>query len=311
LCRAAAFAAFAALASCSDDGRIVLWDVDAKAVKKKLEGGHSDFVSCVAFSLHDPKILASSSTDKTVVVWDIATGKVVYKFTEHTDECNSIAWSPTAEGLLATACLDKLVRIYDASTEDGGGELFKTLKGHKSEVNAVAYSPGGLLASASDDSSVIVWDVESEAPLHSLTSSACFSGQLVSCVAWGALEEGVLAAGGEDAKVGVFAVAGASLWQGGGAMNGGAMIGGKSGGKSGKPKNPKAGASSRGGGGGGGGGGVAVGVAADEIGALRSDVTALRDEVKKDLKKLSKGMNQMNASIDHILALLKAQQDED
>ena len=37
-----------------------------RVVKKKLTGGHTDFVTCVGFSTHDPNVLASCSTDKSV-----------------------------------------------------------------------------------------------------------------------------------------------------------------------------------------------------------------------------------------------------
>jgi WD40 repeat protein len=47
-------------------------------LKKKLEGGHTDFVTCVAFSKHDPNVLASGSTDKSVVVWSLKAGQPIY-----------------------------------------------------------------------------------------------------------------------------------------------------------------------------------------------------------------------------------------
>ena len=79
-------------------------------MKKTFEGGHSDFVTSVAFSVHDPNSLASSSTDKTVVVWNVKAGKPTYTFTEAADEVHTVAWSPTAEGVLATGSHDKMVR---------------------------------------------------------------------------------------------------------------------------------------------------------------------------------------------------------
>ena len=50
------------------------------------------------------------------------------------DEVHCLAWSPTAEGLLASGGHDHVVNVYDAGLEDGGGELYKRLDGHSSEV---------------------------------------------------------------------------------------------------------------------------------------------------------------------------------
>ena len=45
-----------------------------------------------------------------MVVWDLKGGKVTYKFTEATDEVHTLAWSPAAEGVLASGCHDAVVR---------------------------------------------------------------------------------------------------------------------------------------------------------------------------------------------------------
>ena len=47
---------------------------------ESLVGGHDDFVTAVAFSLHDGNILSSASTDNTVVVWNIKGGQPIYVF---------------------------------------------------------------------------------------------------------------------------------------------------------------------------------------------------------------------------------------
>ena len=45
------------------------------------------------------------------------------------------------------------VRVWEA----GSGRLVRTLAGHTGSVNALAMLLGGLLASGSDDNTVVVW----------------------------------------------------------------------------------------------------------------------------------------------------------
>jgi WD40 repeat protein len=52
--------------------------------------------------------------------------------------------------------------------------LHKILEGHKSGVTAVDFSPNGnTLASASEDQTVILWDLERSQDLDGLLQSGC------------------------------------------------------------------------------------------------------------------------------------------
>jgi WD40 repeat protein len=51
---------------------------------------------------------------------------------------------------------DKLIKLWDAYT----GEIIKTLQGHSEGVSDIAWSgEGDLIASASDDKTVRIWDL--------------------------------------------------------------------------------------------------------------------------------------------------------
>jgi WD40 repeat protein len=117
--------------------------------------GHLGPVNTVAFS-PDDKWLASGSDDKTVMVWDTATGMRVYVLQGHKASVTSVAFSPDAR-LLASASKDKTVQLSLAAT----GEKLLSLEGHTDDVMCVAFSPDGKnVASGSKDKSVIIWDAE-------------------------------------------------------------------------------------------------------------------------------------------------------
>ncbi len=76
--------------------------------------GHSSWVKSVAWS-HDATRLASASEDKTIKIWDPATGQCVSTLEGHSDSVNSVAWSHDASRL-ASASEDKTVKIWDSAT---------------------------------------------------------------------------------------------------------------------------------------------------------------------------------------------------
>ncbi|KAF7509562.1 hypothetical protein GJ744_007962 [Endocarpon pusillum] len=127
-------------------------DLTWNAILQTLEG-HSSTVQSVAFS-HDLKLLASASYDRTVRIWDAATGTLQQTLEGHGDWIQFVAFSHDSK-LLASASHDKTVRIWDVAT----GTLQQTLEGHGGPVQSVAFSHDSkLLASASLDTMMRIWD---------------------------------------------------------------------------------------------------------------------------------------------------------
>ena len=124
--------------------------------------GHTSQVRDAVFS-RNGSLLASAGADKTVRLWDVATGAEVRAFIGHSAGVNGVAFSPDGS-LLASAGDDEVVRLWEVATG-----AVRRLTGHTGSVYGVTFSPdGSLLASAGfTDWSVRSWEVATGAELRS------------------------------------------------------------------------------------------------------------------------------------------------
>jgi len=135
-------------------GEIKLWDLSRRVPRPHLSlAGHGYGIAAVAFS-PDGMTLASGGFDRSVKLWNVATGHEWATLSDHEGWVAAVAFSPDGK-TLATGSHDQTVKLWDAVT---GYEL-TTLRGHTGNVYSVAFSPdGAMLASGSLDGSVRIWE---------------------------------------------------------------------------------------------------------------------------------------------------------
>jgi WD40 repeat protein len=126
---------------------------------------HTKSVLSVAFS-PDGRTLASGSGDKTIKLWDVASGQLLRTLTGHTERIESVAFSPDGRKL-TSGSTDETIKLWDVAS----GQLLRTLTGHKYTTESVAFSPDGrTLASGGWDHAIKLWDSASGELLRTLTS---------------------------------------------------------------------------------------------------------------------------------------------
>src|SRR5262249_4476340 len=83
----------------------------------------------------------SGSADRTLKIWEVATGRCLACCEGHTDVVTSVAWSPDGRFALSGGA-DWTLKFWEAAT----GRCLGTLESHTDPVHAVFVSADGRLA---------------------------------------------------------------------------------------------------------------------------------------------------------------------
>ncbi|MBK8205312.1 MAG: protein kinase [Planctomycetes bacterium] len=146
----------------SPDGRFVLFGGDdglslcevARFAEVRSFQGHMSGVVSVAIS-PDGSLALSGSYDRTVRLWDLATGEEVSKFEGHSHWIRTVAFSPDGRCAMSGSIGGEL-RLWDLVA---GKEIRRQFDGHSRRVTAGAMSPDGQFALSGGDDGLRLWDV--------------------------------------------------------------------------------------------------------------------------------------------------------
>lgn len=201
------------------DGLAIVWDADGGGVRQVLAHHKS---GCLDAEWLNETCFVTGGSDGQILLYDLGrapaegTGESfepLAVLSGHEDEVNTLRFNSEL-GLLASCSDDRTVRLWKPFES---AEPVAVLKGHEKEIYTLKWSntPGNLLASASFDNSVRIWDAQGECkqvlmqhtqPVYAIAFSPC--GRYL---ASGSLDESVIVwslEGGRSLKVHSFAGAG-------------------------------------------------------------------------------------------------------
>jgi WD40 repeat protein len=132
------------------NGDINIYNINDGNLVSSLKG-HTSFVLDLVQISDD--LLASSSTDHTVRIWDLTTNTSKFNLTGHTDRVYGLKL--ITPSILASGSWDKTIKLWDITS----GQLIRTLTGH---TNIIWWSIDLLnsqtLVSGSRDGTIKLWN---------------------------------------------------------------------------------------------------------------------------------------------------------
>lgn len=137
------------LATGSYDNTVKIWDIESGEEIRTLTG-HTRGIRALQM---DNNKLVSASLDGTVKVWNWRTGQLLNTLSSHSDGVISVHFQ---ENSIATGSIDHSIRVHNFKTKS----TF-SLHHHEDWVNNVKIDTSSrTLLSASDDCTVVLWDLD-------------------------------------------------------------------------------------------------------------------------------------------------------
>ncbi|MEZ6139503.1 MAG: serine/threonine-protein kinase [Zavarzinella sp.] len=140
------------VAAAADDGTVRLWNVKTSEEEQTLP--HSYPVRSMAFSPSGFKV-ATGTRNGAVTIWDARSGMTQLRTIGHEQGVVLCMAFSTDDKMVASACSDKTVKVWDADN----AKLLYTLAGHDGPVDCVAFDPTNkYIATGGWDKKLRIWN---------------------------------------------------------------------------------------------------------------------------------------------------------
>ena len=136
-------------ASCSEDGKVIIRDLDSWTVKRVLDPQQAVFA--IDFS-PDGRYLATGGDTNSIIVWDLTTG-IESKLTGHSDRVHCVDFSQNGDQLLSCS-RDGTIRLWELETR----ECRKVIPDHGGCVHACLFHPSQNLFASRSHVDIRIWN---------------------------------------------------------------------------------------------------------------------------------------------------------
>ncbi|KAL7719694.1 Protein tipD [Entamoeba marina] len=128
--------------------------------------GHSSDILCMKYNANGA-VLATASADKTVKLWDVASGKIKSSFGGVLQSFTDVAFAPTGDMILGTSN-DGTAKIWYLANS----RLRHSLTGHNGKVTCGDFFSSDKVMTGSHDRTLKTWDVNKG---YCLKTTVCYS----------------------------------------------------------------------------------------------------------------------------------------
>ncbi|XP_028412817.1 peroxisomal targeting signal 2 receptor-like [Dendronephthya gigantea] len=168
---------------------------------RKLDWQEGLFDCC--WSEVSPNIIASSSADGRIQLWDIGMEQQVpvAVFQEHLKEVYSIDWCAVrGNNKLLSGSWDKTIKLWDMNGVQNSSIL--TYTGHENTIYCVKWSPHipDTYASTSGDGTIRIWNTNSPHPAQVIPGGG---GEILTCD-WTKYDQNILASGSTNNQIRIW-----------------------------------------------------------------------------------------------------------
>ena len=145
--------------------RIYIYNINTGGLISTLQQHSGYYIHDIV--LISDQLLASSSSDKTIGIWDLTSNTLKMILYGHTDQVYGLKL--VAPGFLASGSMDKTIRMWSTIT----GQLIRTLSNHTNSIwwsVDLLLSDNRTLVTGSLDKTIKLWDWETGQCLKTINS---------------------------------------------------------------------------------------------------------------------------------------------